>query len=459
MSHWPLTPEDVTRPAYRSVAQGIVAAIGAGSLRPGDRLPAHRDLAWQLGISVQTVSRAYEELIRADMVSGEVGRGTFVKSGPRDTVEIPWHRTSASRAPLDLSLMTPVHLPQIADAWRDALQRIAAHPPHETMFALRPGETLARYGAAASAWLARCGLIVQPARTLVTNGVTPAMFVALMTVARHGDVIACEAATSHTLKPAARQLGLRLQGIAQDARGMLPEALVEAAAGSGGQMKALYLLPSGAGPYAHVIDRERRAELARAASAAGLFILECDPLGPLAPRRPPPVASFAPERSFYFTGLTKCLSPGLRFGILAMPDHLAERTVNRHLSVSWMATPIIAEIAVDWMESGLADDLLQAHRKELAARNRQAQRALGPESAGFAYGLHRWLPLPEGLGERAFQRQALRNGVAVATGANFAVTDRRPAIRLCLGGLGRGELEQALGILAALLPMPGHPPG
>ncbi|WP_343502089.1 PLP-dependent aminotransferase family protein [Alloyangia pacifica] len=459
MSHWPLTSEDVTRPAYRSVAQGIVAAISSGQLRPGDRLPAHRELAWQLGISVQTVSRAYEELIRADMISGEVGRGSFVKAGMRETVNLPWHRTRESRPRFDLSLMSPVHLPQVAEAWRCSMRRIAENPPHETMFALRPGETLARYDAAASGWLARCGLLARPGRTLVTNGVTPAMFVALMTVARHGDVIACEPATSHALKPAARQLGLRLQGIAQDARGMLPEALSEAAAASAGQMKAVYLLPSGAGPYARLMDRERRADLAQVARSAGLFILECDPLGPLVPRRPPPLASFAPERSFYFTGLTKCLSPGLRFGVLAMPDHLSERTVNRHLSVSWMATPIIAEIATDWMESGVADALLQVHRKELVARNRLAQRHLGPGNGGFAYALHRWLLLPEGLSERAFQRQALRNGVAVAAGANFAVTDRRPAVRVCLGGLGRGDLEQALGTLAALLPAPGQPQG
>ena len=55
MSHWPLRRTDITRPAYRSLAQGIAAAIDAGSLPPGTRLPPHRDLAWQLGVSVQTV--------------------------------------------------------------------------------------------------------------------------------------------------------------------------------------------------------------------------------------------------------------------------------------------------------------------------------------------------------------------------------------------------------------------
>ena len=117
MSHWPLTREDISRPAYRSLAQGLAAAIDSGSLRAGEKLPPHRDLAWRLGVSVQTVSRAYEELIRADLISGEVGRGTFVKSGPRETVEVPWFRAATDRPPIDLSMMTPVRLPAIAEAW------------------------------------------------------------------------------------------------------------------------------------------------------------------------------------------------------------------------------------------------------------------------------------------------------------------------------------------------------
>ncbi|MBE3637309.1 MocR-like ectoine utilization transcription factor EhuR [Mangrovicoccus algicola] len=453
MSHWPLRPEDITRPAYRSLAQGIVAAIGAGRLRPGDRLPAHRDLAWRLGVSVQTVSRAYEELIRADLVSGEVGRGSFVKSGLREASEIPWYRAGAGKPPRDLSLMTPVHLPEIAEAWADTMGRLAARMPQDAMFALHPDRIAARHGATATGWLARCGLIVQSSRVLVTNGVTPAMFVALMTVAQKGDEIAAEAVTSHPLKPAAQQLGLRLRGIAEDARGMLPEALLATAAGSGGRLKAVYLLPSGAGPRAQVMDRDRRAALARAAAEAGIYILECDPLGPLLSRRPPPVASFAPDRTFYVTGLSKCLSPGLRYGLLAMPDRLAVRAENRHLSISWMATPLMAEIAADWIDSGMADNLLAAQRRELAARNRLAQRYLGAASLGFAQGLHRWLLLPEGLSERAFQRQALHNRVAVSPGESFALSDRRAAIRICLGGTGRGDLEQALAALTALLPV------
>lgn len=452
MSHWPLTKSDITRPAYRSLAQGVAAAIDAGSLRPGDRLPPHRELAWQLDLSVQTVSRAYEELIRADLISGEVGRGSFVKSGPRETVEVPWFRAPAERPPIDLSMMTPVALPEIAEAWRSSMVRLAENLPDPAMYSFRPRQTMALYGGMAANWLARCGLVVPAQRILITNGTTPAMFVALMCVAKSGDIIATESSTCHTLRPAAASLQLRLRGIACDERGMLPDALTAAARASAGRMKSVFLLPSGAGPMARIVDRERREELARAAVEAGLIILEDDALGPVALRRPPPIASFAPEHSFYFTGLSKSLSPGLRMGFLAMPEMLAERALNRHLAMSWMATPMIAEIARDWIESDVADKLLAAQRSQLVQRNRLAQKILGGRSLGFPQGLHRWLPLPHGCDERAVLSAALAQDVAVAPGSGFAITDSAPALRLSLGSPRLPELEQAVQILASLLP-------
>ncbi|MDB6179331.1 PLP-dependent aminotransferase family protein [Paracoccus sp. Z330] len=452
MTHWPLTRDDITRPAYRSLAQGIAAAIDAGSLRPGVRLPPHRDLAWQLGLSVQTVSRAYEELIRADLISGEVGRGSFVKSGPRETVEVPWFRSPSTHPPIDLSMMTPVCLPRIAEAWGESLQRLARTLPHQAMYSFRPRQTMSLYGGMAAAWLARCGLVVPAQRILITNGNTPALMVALMSVAQPGEEIAAESYTCHALRPAIRHLHLRLRGIAEDARGMLPSALAEAARAAHGKLRGVFLLPSGGGPVPRMIDRQRREDLAAVASEFGLIIIESDVTGPLSPRRPPPVSSFAPDRSLYLTGVSKCLSPGLRLGFMAMPDALAERILNRHLSVSWMATPMVAEIAADWIEHGIADELLAAQRNELAARNRLAQKILGDRAIGLPNGLHRWIPLPDGSDEQAILDQALERGVAIAPGAGFAVSDRRPALRLCLGGASLGELDNALSVISALLP-------
>ncbi len=452
MSHWPISPDDITRPAYRSLAQAIAAAISAGTLRAGDRLPTHRQLAWELKVSVQTVSRAYEELIRADLIAGEVGRGTFVNSLPPETMETPWHSTIPTLPRYDLSLMTPVSLKQAQTAWSESLQRLSGDLSETVIHGLRPELTAARFADMASDWLARCGILAGGRRVLITNGTTPAMFVAMSSVLTAGDVVACDPVTTHTLTQAARALNLHLHPIEGDERGMIPEALRDAAQESAGLMKAVFILPSGAGPIPHIMDKERREALAETALEAGLAILESDPLGPLPARRPPPISSMAPRQAFYFTALTKCVSPGLRLGFLVMPEGLFEHVTNRHLSTSWMATPLIAEIARDWIESGTADKVLAAHRVELAARNRLAHSILGPRCAGSLHTLHRWLSLPPSMDENTFVERALEQDVAVAAGSGFAVADATPAIRICLGAGSRRDLEKALRILQGIMP-------
>jgi len=450
MTRWPPTKDDIERPAYRSLAHGIAEAIRAGTLRAGERLPTHRELAWQLDLSVQTVSRAYEELIRADLVSGEVGRGTFVLRQPQSFDDMPWSAGQARRA--DLSLMTPVVLPMMHEAWQASLHRLGDRLPDLVASALRPEEIRNRYVGLAADWLARCGIVVGGRPVTVTNGVTPAVFSALAVVTKPGDLIAVDPYTSHTIGPVAQHLHLGLAPVAGDERGMVPEALMEAVREAQGQITAVYLLPGGAGPQARVLDRDRRMALADAAQSLGISIIECDPLGPLHARRPPPIASYAPERTFYITGLSKVLSPGLRVGFLLAPEPAFEVTVNRHTSIAWMATPLVAEVAADWVGSGTAEALLVAQRTEIAARNRIARQLLPETGRGTPHGLHRWLGLPDGVGEADFVARLADHDIAVTPGAQFAVGAQGGAIRICLGAVGRGRLERALAKITKLLP-------
>ena len=63
---------------YRQIMDGIQAALSAGALQPGDRLPPQRELANALGVTMGTVTRAYREIDKLGLVKGEIGRGTFV---------------------------------------------------------------------------------------------------------------------------------------------------------------------------------------------------------------------------------------------------------------------------------------------------------------------------------------------------------------------------------------------
>ncbi|RVA22984.1 GntR family transcriptional regulator, partial [Mesorhizobium sp. M7A.F.Ca.US.001.01.1.1] len=106
MTLWQPDPALIRRPAYQSLADQFARAIHDGRLANGARLPTHRRLADDLKLSVQTVSRAYEELIRRGLISGEIGRGSFVQTQRREP-EPPYLPERLGEV-IDLSILKPV---------------------------------------------------------------------------------------------------------------------------------------------------------------------------------------------------------------------------------------------------------------------------------------------------------------------------------------------------------------
>ena len=66
-------------PLYIQLRDQIRALVHSGDLRPGERIPASRELATQLGVHRTTVANAYAELESEGLISGHVGRGTFIR--------------------------------------------------------------------------------------------------------------------------------------------------------------------------------------------------------------------------------------------------------------------------------------------------------------------------------------------------------------------------------------------
>ncbi len=450
MTIWRPRREELRRPVYRSLAQSLIAAVEAGLVKPGARLPTHRALAYELGLSVQTVSRAYDELARLGVITGAVGRGSFVANGPVDP-RSPWHRPPASESIIDCSMLVPVTGPIHLERVAAVLAGLAADPPPAALFSFRPRETLRAHGELARTWLEGCGLTLEADRLLPTNGNTSAMTVALMTAAVPGDLVATEAIGHHTLPSLTATLGLRLAGLAMDREGVLPDAFDRLCRTT--SVKALFLQPNGLGATAAWMGPDRRRDLVALARRHDVWLIENDAWGPLQENRPAPLASLAPERTFYFTGLTKCLLPGLRIGWLAVPERMVAAARTRHLVTSWMATALMAEIASRWIADGTAAELLLWQKEHLARRNALARRLLaGLSHEAAPGGLHLWLPLPEPWSEAAFVAHARHYRVAVAAGASFAITDlpRDAGVRICLGAGSEADLEAGLATIHRL---------
>jgi GntR family transcriptional regulator len=65
-------------PVYRQLIDQVQAAVAAGALATGDQLPTVRQVAVDLAINPNTVSRAYREMEIRGMLDTQQGTGTFV---------------------------------------------------------------------------------------------------------------------------------------------------------------------------------------------------------------------------------------------------------------------------------------------------------------------------------------------------------------------------------------------
>lgn len=457
MTIWMPDPHTLARPAYLALAEQFARAIDAGQLPPGTRLMPQRKLADMLGLSVQTVSRAYDDLIRRGLIQGEVGRGSFVL-GPGSEARQPYLPERPGEV-IDLSILKPVVEAMHLNRLRDGFAWLAENLPAASALSFRPNMVLPHHRAVAVDWLARLGVPADVAGIVLTNGATPAITAAVMSATPPGSGIAAAALTHHTLKPLCGYLGLHLEGIAMDAQGMMPAALDEVA--RRGLVRSVYLQPNVINPLALMMPADRRAELVAVARRHDLAIIENDILNLMIPDRAPPLAALAPERTFYICGFTKITVPGLRLAYLHAPARFATAAANRHLVSNWMATPPMADVLSHWIEDGTVAELAAWQARTMARRHDLARSVLGARMpVCHPNSLHLWLPLPEDATEDGFVEQARYMGVGVAAGNAFRATEkaRRPAIRVSLGSTHAEELRRGLTLIAELLADAPEPP-
>lgn len=76
-----INPSDAA-PIWRQIEEGVRRLIAVGTLPPGTPVPSVRDLARDLRVNPNTVSRAYQRLTEAGVLSVKRGEGTFVADEP-----------------------------------------------------------------------------------------------------------------------------------------------------------------------------------------------------------------------------------------------------------------------------------------------------------------------------------------------------------------------------------------
>ena len=457
MTIWQPDPAKLKRPVYKTLQGVIIDAIDSGELRPGDRMPTHRDFAFQLNVSVQTVSRTYDALCKLGYLVGEVGRGTFVRMHHTPEAAMPFLPNRQEEL-IDLSMLKPVTTSLHYEVMQKGLETLSRDLTRDLVKSFRPEEAFREHTRVACKWFGRQRMEVDAKHLIFTNGAIPALVTALMSAAPPGSAICVEEVSFHSLKPMSEYLGLRIHTAAMDEQGILPEAFADLCVNN--HIRVLVLSPSVANPKSYVMGMERRRALLDIARRNDVMIIENDVLGTMIKGAPTTFQQLDPERVFYITSFSKTIMPGFRVGLLVVPPRLSVAAKNRHLVTNWMANPMTVDLLTQWMDDGTVDRLIVWQAEALQQRQRMAARLLsGSDYFCHRCGPHIWLPLPPVWEESDFVNHARRNQVAIAGSRPFIMADQTTegsaanlnAVRIALGPCSEERLETALRVIGTLL--------
>lgn len=421
------------RPRYLALADAFQDAIAEGTIASGAKLPPQRDLAYDLGVTVGTVGRAYDLLAQRGLVRGEVGRGTFVSAS--ETQSYPELLCPPERdGQVDLSTNQPIFSkiqPKIAELLAALARDQEKLVP---LLGYSPAVGYARHRQAAAGWLSQMGAAADSEQIVLTCGAQSAISAVLMALTRHGDTVLVPRLVYGGFRAAAEFIGLHFEPLDHDAEGVLPASLDAAARHRPGSL--LFLDPNLHNPTTTIISASRREAIVEIARRHDLKILEDDVYGPLWPERPAPIFALAPERTIYLNSASKFLAPGLRIGVLAAPMTCVDRIAAAYSQLALSVSPIMAEIFAQAIGNGLVDDAMAVQHREAAERQRIAREILGHrELRQQPHGLHFWLDLPRPWTAQELTLQLAAENIRVSPAERFHVGRGLPprGVRLSVG--------------------------
>ncbi|MEP7454951.1 PLP-dependent aminotransferase family protein [Phyllobacterium sp. SB3] len=455
-----IEPQERRGPLYMRLANRIESDIAQGILPPGTKLPPQRNLAFDIGVTIGTVGRAYNLIRERGLVTGEVGRGTYVTShkdvplversststpfgGTRGAIIEPGNIRLDSTAAIDVGQSEPMER---------LLQGIVKQYPREISSYSR---TLPQgWLEAGSKWLASPGWTPEPTTIVPTLGAHSAILAIIAAVTAPGDKIAFEDLTYCSAARSVNLMGRRSIIMHTQAGFATPDDFERLCAQQ--HPKLVFLMPSLHNPTATTMPEENRRAIVEIARRYNVWIIEDEIYGSVMQNEHIAIAALAPERTFHIGGLSKSVAAGVRGGWVACPSHLATRVYTAHKMVTGGMPFMMAELGAQLVNSGEADVIRNKVRKEVQAREAIAQNIFaGMEFNSQPLATFLWVKLPDPWLSATFKNAALNEGVLIDDEDEFKPGRTEKAFhRVRLGvtvPATREELRQGFSIIRRLM--------
>ncbi len=468
-----------TTTRQEAIAKVIENAIDAGTLMPGTRLPTVRAFSNELAVSASTVLAAYNLLRSRGRISGEVGRGTFVKARPAQPPSAvsgsgfhghpsasekhpPWRRRTVQSSATRLISAHPRALdctrgkPDTSLIAADAIARAAKNAASQVDAADLQYAGPSPIPALRKALLPRLkreGIADSSCEIVVGSSAQQLMVMSLSLAGRlrpNGPrVVAVEEPGYQTVFDAFEYLGYTLVGMELDDQGVLPSSL-DAALRKGAS--AALFTPCAVNPLGVSWTEERRHAIAQVLGAhPNTLAIEDDQFADLATTRPGSLLGTpVGERSVYIRSFSKSIAPDIRVAVAVACPRLANLLGEaKSILDGWtshMSQRILAHVLTD----PDTDIALNRARESYCLRRTTITDILNNGLAGSGAkvsgsdGLNVWIELPIGTTASAVIDRAAELGVLLVSGEPFYIRPgQQGVIRMSISGISDSQSADA----------------
>lgn len=453
-------------PIYRQLADSIRVSIEQGSLRPGERLPATRELAGQLGLNRATVSAAYSLLEHSGFLQGQVGRGSFVTRPEAEP----------AAAVLDWDLMLPPLEPDALPS-EESLISFATSRPSQDAFPLAQFRRLSKevidsaeapdilqLGSAFGYGPLRRYLLEQAVQErtarntddlIITNGCQQGLDLLARVIAGNGQKVVMEDPVYHGLPRVFQRAVASILPVPMDAHGIDVDAL--AALIQLHRPRVLIITPNFQNPTGATLSYERRKRIVELAQRFGFILVENDVYGELRymGRDLPSLKQLDESgNTVLLRSYSKISFPGLRVGWVLAPRPLVARLVEAKQICDLHSDQLSQAVLLRFAESGE----LARHLERTRAAGRERLQTVAdaceqhlPVGASFIKpegGMNLWIELPAPLTAQAVLAQAEERGITFLPGSYFSAGRPHPrGLRISFGGLRPVDIDEGIRLL------------
>ena len=465
-----LEPND-PRPLYVQLADQLVEAIEDERLKPGDRLPAMRDLSRQLDCALVTVSQAYELLAARGRVNSRVGKGTFVSPPPdratpfsrrwepdvgrfarAQRLEGVMEQLTRATAPGAISLATGQPAPEtfpLHDFGRAFHKTLVDDPPEAMQYLASTGdadlsETLASH-------LRARGCDAEAHDIIVCSGAQQAADLVATVLLDERTVVASESPTFSGTLGVFDARGVTYVEVRGDADGVRPDDVERVFAEY--RPRLFYVNPIAQNPTGAVLPARRAKQIVSLARRYDVVVLEDQTGWQLTydAAAPPPLAAFDTDgRVIVMDSLSKSIFPALRIGYLYAKGTIADALKVAKVRADVFTSTLTQRALWRFMTSPAYSRHMRSSRNLYRERRDHFIDALLREVPWSdvrppAAGVNVWMTLPARISTQAAFDACAREGVLVMPAEPFYPTRTGPpALRLSFGHVDEKTAAEAV---------------